>query len=671
MAKFAHPLDPLSFAEIQATAAAVRTAVLEKGLENLRFNTITLKEPAKKELVSYEANEDSVPPRCAFAIIQCWPKLPLVEVIVDLSSSPPSVSSWDEKQDAEPLASPDDCELAEAITKADAEVQALLKERNITQLDLVACDPWSVNDAPSGLGRVIQLFMYVRTHPDDNHYAHPLDFVPVADLNLKKIVRIDKQYEAPPHIPDRNVNYHRNLMEKEWRTDLKPLNIVQPEGPSFTVEGNLIKWQKWHIRVSFNSREGLVLHNVGYEDNGKVRPIVHRASLVEMAVPYADTNPPFHRKCAFDVGDYGLGFCANSLELGCDCVGNIFYFDGLMNDSKGEPWEVKKAVCVHEEDVGLLWKHMEYRNGHSESRRSRRLVLSFTSTVVNYEYNFNWYFQQDGTIEFEIKLTGELSTNLLSPGEDDPEFGTLVAPGVNAQHHQHMFCARLDMAVDDPDGGAALVVSEQDFVPLPLGPKNPHGNGFRAVETDLTSELKAMRCADPFKGRVWKIKNPDSIHPITGKPVAYKLVGTPNPFVFADPQSTIGQRAQFAMKNLWVTPYNDRERYPAGDYTIGSKGNVGLSEWVKQDRPIAGHDPVIWHCFGISHATRVEDFPVMPVEHVGFKLKAANFFDGNPGVDVPPTVNGSSKLFAGPTMNGTSKPGATPAMNGTNGTSCH
>jgi primary-amine oxidase len=51
----------------------------------------------------------------------------------------------------------------------------------------------------------------------------------------------------------------------------------------------------------------------------------------------------------------------------------------------GDPWAVKKAVCVHEEDVGLLWKHMEYRTGHSESRRSRRLVLSFTSTVVNYE----------------------------------------------------------------------------------------------------------------------------------------------------------------------------------------------------------------------------------------------------------------------------------------------
>ena len=62
---------------------------------------------------------------------------------------------------------------------------------------------------------------------------------------------------------------------------------------------------------------------------------MHRASLVEMAVPYGDPNAPFQRKCAFDVGDYGLGFCANSLELGCDCLGHIKYFDAVLNDSKG------------------------------------------------------------------------------------------------------------------------------------------------------------------------------------------------------------------------------------------------------------------------------------------------------------------------------------------------
>ena len=48
----------------------------------------------------------------------------------------------------------------------------------------------------------------------------------------------------------------------------------------------------------------------------------------------------------------------------------------------GEPMLIEKAVCMHEEDAGLLWKHVEYRTNHSEVRRSRRLVLSFIATVT-------------------------------------------------------------------------------------------------------------------------------------------------------------------------------------------------------------------------------------------------------------------------------------------------
>ena len=47
------------------------------------------------------------------------------------------------------------------------------------------------------------------------------------------------------------------------------------------------------------------------------------ASLSEMVVPYGDTAPQQRRKNAFDVGEYGVGYCTNSLELGCDCLGHI------------------------------------------------------------------------------------------------------------------------------------------------------------------------------------------------------------------------------------------------------------------------------------------------------------------------------------------------------------
>lgn len=95
------------------------------------------------------------------------------------------------------------------------------------------------------------------------------------------------------------------------------------------------------------------------------------------------------------------------------------YFDATLSNSKGEPVTIDKAICMHEEDHGLLYKHVDYRTGHSESRRMRRLVISHISTVVNYEYCFYWYLYQDGTISLDIKLTGArgcLSTGVAAQG---------------------------------------------------------------------------------------------------------------------------------------------------------------------------------------------------------------------------------------------------------------
>jgi len=339
------------------------------------------------------------------------------------------------------------------------------------------------------------------------------------------------------------------------------------------------------------------------------------------SIATADPHAPFTRKCAFDVGDYGLGYCANSLELGCDCLGHIHYFDAYMNDTDGNPTCLKKAICMHEEDDGILWKHVEYRNGHSEARRSRELVLSSIATVVNYEYLFYWRFKLDGTLDYEIRLSGELSTNLVSEGEDPekPTHGVQVAPGVNSQIHQHMFCARLDMAV----AGTKNTVSEIDIIPDPISEQNPYGNAFSPVETILTKEQDAIRTYDATKARAWKISNAEGkLNPITKKPVAYKLVpftrGAAMPPLLTHPTlSTVSTKGAFALANLWVTPYDATERFPAGEYTPQAKEQDGLPVWTKANRDIEGKDVVLWHAFGVTHVPRVEDFPVMPCETTG------------------------------------------------------
>lgn len=271
-------------------------------------------------------------------------------------------------------------------------------------------------------------------------------------------------------------------------------------------------------------------------------------------------------------------------------------------------------------------------------------MISSIATVVNYEYLFYWRLKLDGTIDFTIKLSGELSTNLLSDGEESPQHGVLVAPGVNAQIHQHMFAARLDMEVD----GEENTVSEIDVVPAPMDSANPFGNIFGPVETTLTDDnADNPRVCDSDKARVWKIANAEKTNSITGKPVSYKLVpytyGPAMPTLLTDAECEVTKKGAFAKGNLWVTPYQKDERYPAGECTPQGDGSGGLPDWTSEGRPLESTDVVLWHCFGVTHVPRVEDFPVMNCEMTGFSLKPDGFFAGNPAIDISPDINEQSK----------------------------
>lgn len=188
------------------------------------------------------------------------------------------------------------------------------------------------------------------------------------------------------------------------------------------MNGNQLTWQNWSLHIGFNYREGLVLNTVQYydKDEGRIRPVIYRASLAEMVVPYAAPESPWVKKFAFDVGEYGLGMMANELALGCDCLGDIAYLDTSFINHAGTPVELKKVVCIHEEDSGILWKHSDFRTGNkAHVVRGRKLIIQTVVTVANYEYIFAWSLHQDGGIEIETKLTGVLNLYLAAEGEKD------------------------------------------------------------------------------------------------------------------------------------------------------------------------------------------------------------------------------------------------------------
>ena len=286
---------------------------------------------------------------------------------------------------------------------------------------------------------------WYRGSPDGNPYAHHVTGLhPVVDLNRMTLLEIEdvsgEALEGQPEVRGKNTPA---LLGRPLR-EVAPLEVSQPAGVGFTLEGRLLSWQNWRLRLGFNYREGLVLQQVGFDDDGRLRPVAHRMSFAEMFVPYRDPSADHYRRTAFDIGEWGLGFMTTLLELGCDRPGEISYLDAVVHDSPGEPRVIPNAICVHEEDSGVLWKHVDERTG-PEVRRQRRLAVSFHVTGG------------------QLRVPGVLALlpgrehRVRGPGDRDRGDlarvwgslnGTMVDQGTYAPFHQHFIVARLDLDVD-------------------------------------------------------------------------------------------------------------------------------------------------------------------------------------------------------------------------------
>lgn len=623
----AHPLDPLTGEEIEAASNILdKAGLLGPGF---RFVSTSLLEPAKDDLARWPQMEL---PRLAQAVLLDRESGLGFEAVVDLTKQT-ALGFKKLAVGVQPAMFIEECQEAEQAVRRSPEFLAALAKRGITDANLVIVDCWSAGhygNEPADYKhrRLTRPLFFLRPTEAHNPYAKPLDsIVAVVDLNTSKVLEVHDYGPLP--LPPEEGRWDRDST-RPHRTGLKPLQIAQPEGPSFTVSGQEVRWQNWKFRIGFNAREGLTLHEVSYADGGRERQILHRASICEMVVPYADPGDAFYRKNAFDIGEYLLGTVANPLSHGCDCLGTIRYFDAHVVTDSGDAVTIKNAICLHEEDAGLLWKHTELRTEQVEARRSRRLSVSYIATAGNYDYAFYWHFHQDGSLACEVKLTGVMNTTTIAKGQT-PQFGVEIAPQLAAPLHQHLFCARLDLDID----GRENTVQEVNTVSLPRSPSNPHGNAFRAEVTPLTTEQQARRQTSAATARFWRVVNPARKNRL-GHPVGYRLMPGENCPLLLQPDSAIAKRAGFLAHQLWVTPHKDDERYAAGEYPNQHAGGDGLPRWTAADRRLENTDVVLWYAFAHNHVPRTEDWPVMPVSSLGFTLKPDGFFERNPALDLPP-----------------------------------
>jgi primary-amine oxidase len=628
-----HPLDPLTAEQIRRVAAILRR---DRDLgESWRFASIELREPAKDVLTALESGL-TVLGSGREAVAVGWDRSDGQAYRAVVSLTGDAVTSWEHLPGQQPNMTVDEWHECDQLLRSHPALVEALARRGITDMSLVLTDMWAygaalVPERYRGL-RLGWCDVWCRDSQDGNPYAHHITGLhPVVDLNRMTLLELE---DAPPADtgeasagPQVRGEYLPRLLGTPLR-EVSPLEISQPDGAGFALEGHLLRWQDWELRLGFNHREGLVLHQVGFRDAGRLRPVAHRLSFAELVVPYRDASADHYRRTAFDIGEWGLGFMTTSLELGCDCLGEIRYLDAVVHDSHGEPRTITNAICVHEEDSGVLWKHVDDRAG-AEVRRARRLVVSFHVTVANYEYLVYWRFYQDGNIECEVRATGIMITSAAGAARGS---GTLVDQDTYAPFHQHFIVARLDLDID----GADNTVYALDSVAAAAGGDDPYGLGLRVTSTALRTEADGRQDYDWGTQRAWKVVN-DNMPNGLGTPVGYKLIPSATFPPLIDKSSPAFRRAEVIGHTLWVTPYHPDERWPCGDFPNLSEHDAGLPVWTAADRPIENTDVVLWYVFGLHHIPRPEDWPVMPCDIVSFWLKPFGFFDRNPALDVPPS----------------------------------
>ena len=606
------PLDPLNSDEVITTFKTI--ASYSRFPVGSFFPTVKLHEPDKADILAGTAV-----PRESFANVYDPVKNKLYEAEVDLKAK--KVVEWAAMPGAQPALFATDYANGDAIVRADARWRNAMTVRGLNPDDIYL-DGWSVGEpVPAGVNtnhRLMRELSFFRgTLP--NVYDRPIEgVVATVDLTDGKVVDFVDSGRTP-------VDTTTTGNATSPRTDLKPLFVTQPDGPSFHVDGNSVTWQRWHFRVGWTPREGIVLHQIGYEDQGVIRPVIYRMSLNEIYVPYGIPEPNWAWRAALDVGEYNLGQYSEPLQAGVDVPSNAVFFDEVTpsdTGSAGGPIALPHAIAMYERDAGSLWDRTDPTTLQRDPRFARELVVTGTMPIGNYTYVFDYVFRMDGGIDVQIHATGTTLNQGVSSTAGGSTYGTPVAQNIAAPGHQHFFNFRIDFDVD----GITNRLVEENTHAVP----SSTGNGFVTDASVIGNEGSR----DGTTGRWWVVQSTTRNNAL-GQPTGYALLPGDSASPLSDPSFPMLQHAQFATHSLWVTRYRDGELYAAGDYPNQGVPGLGLPRYTAGHEPITGRDLVTWYTTGFTHVPTVEEYPVMTTDTTGFSLRPSGFFDQNPALDAP------------------------------------
>ena len=624
-----NPLDALTAAEINRTVGILTAA--KKVDSNTRYPTITLQENSKESILAWKPGQ----PFERLARATYLRDSAIHEAVVDLTSG--RVVSDEQVKDRQSLILFEEFLGASEIVKKDPRWQAAMRKRGYTNYDKIICAPLTVGPVIDERYRGLRLLNVpcFDTAGAVNHiYGRPIENVlAVVDVRNRKVLDVIDLgvVPVPAEVPSSAYDPATST-----RRDIKPVQIVSPAGNNFTIEGSTVAWDKWKFHLRVDKRVGPVISRVTYRDGNEDRQIAYEMSTSEMFVPYMEPSKTWAYRAYMDIGEYGFGALSSPLKPGSDCPVNATFLDATISDDHGKPLTLKNVVCVFERDTGEpLWRHYEVFTESHESRPNVELVVRMAPEVGNYDYLLDFAFNRRGEIEVRVGAYGIDATKAVAAktmqdatASEDTAYGTLIAPNLVGVNHDHFMSFRIDLDVDGQNN--RMVVDK--FVPKTLA-NNPLRRSIWQVERSVVPTEQAF---EPMHESAWFRFESDKRLNALKNPTSYQLVPGHSDISILSEDEPQQQRAAFSGAPFWVTRYHSDELFAAGVYPNENREVDGLPVFVGNHEDIRNQDLVLWYTIGFRHQTRAEDWPVMPGMWHSFKLRPFNFFDRNPGMDVPP-----------------------------------
>jgi primary-amine oxidase len=623
----AHPLDPLTAAEIRTAMQVVKGDARFAGAA---FPSVAVQEAAKADVLAWQPGQ----PFSRQARVQAMTATSFYEVLVDLTGR--RIVAASERRGVEPSITLSEIEAVKVVL-SNAAFKAGLQKRGIADPAKVFCAPFSAGyyGTPQEAGkRLVKVGCFDTRRSTTNLFGWPIErLYALVDLRKMEVLSVTDYGVVP--IADGDFNYDAAAV-KAPREPRRPVTLAQPLGSNVRIDGHEISWGNWRFHVRVDPRVGAAISLARWRDGQVWRSVLYQGYLSEMFVPYMDADYGWQSRTYFDTGEYGAGVLASMLKPGIDCPDTANFLPADFATDKGEPFTTPNAICVFERSSGdAIWRHYEAINQTHEGRANVELVVRMAAAIGNYDYFFDWIFNDAAEIEVRVGATGidalkGVATRRMSdPGAaDDTRYGALVAPNLVAVNHDHYFNFRLDLDIDGPTNS----VNRDVYRPMRLPPGSARRSLYiverEIAETETAATLDTSH--DPVRLRVINERRLNRV----GNPASYEVLALNHAQLLLDPDDWPARRAAFLRHDIWVTPFVADERYAGGQYMLGSHGDDGLAVWAGRDRAIRNQDVVVWINIGMHHLTRAEDLPVTPTMWQSFRLRPHNFFDRNPAIDL-------------------------------------